>query len=426
MSIPATVSRSASPEASAHEHGSPLNLQPAALERLASVDILRAAAIALMVAVHFAENLSGSTGESANGFAGVHRSWWLPTGWAAPTFSFLTGVSYRIWFGVQRRRGRSDQAIAKATVRRGLFLVGLGFAFNVLIWLPEDIFNWDILTLIGCGMLTLEVARRMPDAVILLAALAIVAVAPGMRLVADYPAFWTAGYFDYDFTASDVFLGWLATGYFPVFPWLAFPLMGYVTAPRLLGIPSHSECQQDTHGDSTRREASPAIDSPRTTQSMSTLPAAAALVALAGALIFAWPMLPPLITGGGTNAWSMFPASTAYVVGTLGSVMMAVAVLHTTVDCQGVRWPGLVGLATPLSRHALSIYLVHHAVHLWPLWAVGLATTGEATALWQKALPVVGSLTLAAVFLVAATVLFRWMDRHRIPAAESLMRWVCD
>ncbi len=112
----------------------------------------------------------------------------------------------------------------------------------MLIWLPEDVFNWDILTLIGCGLICLEALRRAPDAVILLAAAAIVAVAPAMRVVADYPSYWTAGFYDYEFTVADVMLGWLVTGYFPIFPWLAYPLAGYALAPRLLG-PSGTRAQ---------------------------------------------------------------------------------------------------------------------------------------------------------------------------------------
>ena len=66
-------------------------------ERQPSIDVLRAIAIALMVVVHFAENLSGWYGDGGNAFAGVHRTWWLPTGFAAPTFSeSLQVVSQRL------------------------------------------------------------------------------------------------------------------------------------------------------------------------------------------------------------------------------------------------------------------------------------------------------------------------------------------
>lgn len=365
-------------------------------QRHGSIDVLRAVAIALMVVVHFAENLAGWHGEAGNAFAGIHRTWWLPTGFAAPTFTFLAGVSYRLWLDLQRRRGRSETAIAKATVRRGLFLIGIGFAFNVLIWLPEDVFNWDILTLIGCGMLVLEAARRMPDSVVLFTATLTVAAAPVLRVVAGYPAYWTEGYFDYEFTLGDVTLGWLVTGYFPLFPWLSYPLVGYALAPRIMA-----------------GQRWPVLGG-------------MGLVAAAAVLILAWSSLPPAVTGGASQAWTMFPASTGYVLGTLGGVLLALAGLHRLLDGATPRCRGLVAWAAPLSRHSLSIYLAHHAVHVWPLWAVGLATSGEPTALWQVAMPIGWAIGLAAAFLVVAALVCRWADRRHVPTVESLMRWICD
>jgi uncharacterized membrane protein len=367
-----------------------------AADRHASIDVLRAVAIALMVVVHFAENLAGWHGEAGSAFVGIHRTWWLPTGFAAPTFAFLAGASYRLWLALQRRRGRSEAAIAKGTVRRGLFLIGLGFVFNVLIWLPEDVFNWDILTLIGCGLLALEAARRMPDAVVLLAATLAIAVAPAMRVMVGYTAYWTQGYFDYEFTLADVALGWLVTGYFPVFPWLAYPLAGYALGPRAAAVGRDS----------------PLIG--------------IGLVATAAGLVLAWPSLPAAVTGGAPEAWTMFPASTAYVLGTLGGVMLALAALQGLLDGPAPRCRGLVAWTTPLSRHSLTLYLAHHALHVWPLWVVGMATTGDPTALWQVAMPVGWALALAAAFLGAAAVVCRWADRTGMPSAESAMRWICD
>ncbi len=372
--------------------------------RQASIDVLRAVAIGLMVVVHFVENLSGWYDGGSGPFEGVHRVWWLPTGFAAPVFTVLSGMSYRLWLGVQTRRGASDEMISKRTVRRGLFLIGLGFAFNVLVWLPEDVFNWDILTLIGLGLLVLDVARRMPDWVVVLAAVLVLAVSPAMRVVADYPAFWQTGYFDYDFTLADVLLGWLVVGYFPVFPWLAFPLLGHALGAWLFGV-------QDAQSE------------PR---SRSVAASGAAGIATALALIVLWPTLPAAITGEAARGWTMFPASTAYCLGTLGTVTLAAAALHRVIDRGGRQWGWLLSWATPLSRHALSMYLLHHVVHVWPLWVWGVATSGETTALWQVAMPPAASLALAGGFLVAAAWLFRWLDQHRMPSVESLMRWVCD
>jgi hypothetical protein len=149
-------------------------------------------------------------------------------------------------------------------------------------------------------------------------------------------------------------------------------------------------------------------------------------VAAAAGLIVAWPALPVAVTGGATRAWTMFPASTAYVAGTLGAVMAALAALHRLLDGDPPRGRWLVAWAAPLSRHSLSLYLLHHVAHVWPLWAAGLLVGGDADAFWQVAMPPAVSLALALVFLVAAAVACRFADGRRLPTAESLMRWLCD
>jgi uncharacterized membrane protein len=373
----------------------------ASTPRQPSIDIMRAVAITLMVIVHFVENLSGWWGTDGGPFAGSQRGYWLPAGFAAPIFTFLTGTSYRIWLGGQRRRGKSEESITKSTVRRGLFLISLGFAFNVLVWLPEDVFNWDVLTLIGLAMLLLAAMRSAPDAAILLAALLLVALTPPLQAVTGYLGYWANGYYDYEFTLADVGIGWLVVGYFPLFPWLAYPLAGYAVGPAVF----------ENAGPRPRRRP---------------LLVAAGLLAASVAAAVAWQTWPPLAALSPLSSWTMFPPSLAYVCGTLGGVIAAGVVAHATVDRSPGRWTWLIGWATPLSRHALSIYLLHHFVHVWPLWAYGAAIGDDMTAPWQVAMPPWASLALALVFMAAASVLFHWVDRRRIGSIEAAMRWLCD
>ncbi|MFM8892392.1 MAG: heparan-alpha-glucosaminide N-acetyltransferase domain-containing protein [Planctomycetia bacterium] len=387
--------------------------------RQPSIDVLRAFAIVLMIVVHFVENLSGRYGQGDGPFTGVQGLFWLPTGFAAPTFTLLSGVSYRMWLEDEIGRGRRDEAIAKATIRRGLFLLGLGFAFNILVWLPEDVFNWDGLTLIGCGILAHEVARRLPASAVLFTAAVIIAVTPALQRLADHAAYWTTGHYDYDFTTTDVLLGWLVTGYFPIFPWLAFPLAGSATAPWLVGScsPATSGIDRgpdDASGTDRRRHRIPPACGPFV------------LVGAAATLLACWPSLPTAVTGDAARAWMMFPPTLVYVLGTLGAVTALLRVLHLQLDDDPSRFAPVVAWATPLSRRALSLYLLHHVVHVWPMWIAGLVTTGRTDGLWQRALPVSWSLGCAVAFMVAASVLCRWADARRLPSVESWMRWICD
>jgi hypothetical protein len=70
--------------------------------------------------------------------------------------------------------------------------------------------------------------------------------------------------------------------------------------------------------------------------------------------------------------------------------------------------------------------VLHHLVHVWPLWAYGLAQAGEPTEYWGKALPVWASMTLAAVFLVVCWVALRLLGPGRSWGLERCMRWLCD
>jgi uncharacterized membrane protein len=376
--------------------------------RLSSIDLLRTIAIVLMTLVHFVENLAGSIDIHDGPFIGANRYWWMPTGFAAPLFTFLSGVSYRLWADAAAARGRDSEELSKITVRRGLFLILFGFAFNVLVWMPEDVFNWDILTLIGTAMLALDIARRTAPAVGIVACGLLVGLAPILRAVADYRSFWAAGFYDYDFTLGDVLLGYLATGYFPVFPWLALPLAGFLAAPSIYARDG---------GDEGRGS--------RKSWTHSPLVSGGLLVAAAGVVMICRPFIPVrLITHD--RLWAMFPPTTAYVLGTIGGGILLATLLHRTLDARTSGRGPLLRIAGAMSRHSLTLYVLHHVAHVWPLWIAGFVTTGDPDGLWQVATPVSTAVVWAVAFLFFAAWLAERLDRPGTPSAESLLRWLCD
>ena len=380
--------------------------------RLLSIDILRTVAVFMMVLVHFVENLASGYGLSAATVIGPYHRWWLPTGLAAPLFTFLSGVSYRTWLVVQQQRGLPDETISKQTVRRGLFLIGLGFAFNVFVWLPEDTFNWDVLTFIGSALILLDLIRRMPAEVPPVLLLLVVLLSPALQVLADYPAYWVNAYFDYDVTLSDVLLGYLVVGYFPLFPWLVFPVAGFMLAPVVLAEPVAADASQP--------------------------PARRWLLLLVGLLAAGSSLLQwatPEVTGLGR--WTMFPASTSYLLGMLAVVVACLLFLHRLVDQPNQQRAGaiegffhgqlgdwLAHCCRVISRHSLSLYLLHHVVHIWPLWVYGLATTGDPTVHWRTLLPVPLAAALAVAFCLVSVPLFLEIDRRGWPTVERVMRWL--
>lgn len=379
--------------------------------RLISIDVLRTVAIVMMVLVHFVENLSSGSGPAADTAIGPDHRWWLPTGLAAPLFALLSGVSYRAWLAALQRRGIASETISKRTIRRGLFLIGLGFAFNVFVWLPEDTFNWDILTLIGSALILLDVVRRMPTAVPPVLILLVVLLSPALQLLADYQAYWTRAYFDYDMTLTDVLLGYLVVGYFPIFPWLVFPVAGFVIAPLLLTEP-HAAGHAGGSNDQRR------------------LAFGVGLLALASLLLQG-------LAGNlsGVGRWTMFPASTRYLLGMLALAIASLLVLHRLLDAPAAsaqrlpptdRQSRLAACFQVISRHSLSLYLLHHVVHIWPLWIYGLATAGEPTVHWRTLLPVPVAVALAMLFCAVSVPLVLLADRCGWPTVEKVMRWLSD
>lgn len=370
--------------------------------RLHSIDLLRTVAIVIMVLVHFAENLSGIS--LAEPWTPVR---WRLEGLGAPMFAFLTGISYGLWLRGMERKGKSDGVISRVTVRRGLFLAGLGFVFNILVWLPEDTFNWDVLTMLGSSLLVLNLARRLPLVVPLFFCVMAFALSPVLRTVADYPAFWTNGYFEPDWTLPDLALGYLATGYFPLFPWLIYPLVGYATGELLrLGRPSAT-------GSGSIR-------------GVILCGSAFALMGISAVLLRAY--VPGLAAVPLLSGWTMFPPSMEYVLTTLGLTLLAFAGTWRWLDRESTpradHW--LFRVTGTFSRHSLTLYLLHHAVHLWPLWIYGYSTGHDPSHFWKTSMPASSALLLAATFLVLAYPLLRWIEQKRIPVAEDWMRWLCD
>jgi uncharacterized membrane protein len=201
------------------------------MKRLASIDVLRAIAILLMIQVHFVENLSPREASSAALYDLSEVLGMLP----APLFTFLVGLSLWLWLRRETGLGRSELELSKVVVRRGLFLSGAGLAFAVVIWLPEEVFDWDILTLLGASTLILFRLREWSPQKLVGLAILVLLISPPLRTATGYASHWRGEEYIYRFTMRDLVLGFLLQGYFPLLPWVVFPLVGFATGKRCWG-----------------------------------------------------------------------------------------------------------------------------------------------------------------------------------------------
>ena len=370
------------------------------MPRYASLDILRGLAILLMVPVHFSDNLSPRIASTAWLFDAVTYLGSLP----APLFTFVSGLSFSLWARKLKAEGRTERSITFVALKRGAFLFALGIAFNFCIWLPEETLNWDILTLLASAYFFLAFARYIPPMALGLIAGVIPLLAPAFRTVGDYTEYWDEGVFSYDYNFRDSIFGFISNGYFPLVPWLIFPIVGFIVGEIAFA---------------PRRN-------PKLLLSLIALGLGSLLLALA--LMIWGNKLPDTFGDNYGTGFSEFPASTEFLFIMLGICFLAFAVLHRIYDLRTPAVaPGFIRrIFGRFGEFSLTIYLIHHAVHLWPLWIYGAAMgQTDVTHYWQQALSTPLALLLAGLFLIVCDLGLRLLQRRKKWSIEWCMRRIC-
>ena len=189
--------------------------------RLVLPDVLKGLAVVLMIQVHVMEQLvNPDLFESTFGKISLFLGG-VP---AAPVFMIVMG--YFVGF---------TKAKPLRMMRRGLFLFGGGILLNILLNLsyiigfiktaypdlvPGSIFGVDILPLAGMSLIIIGGLRRISGHPLFLIAIALLVagLTPWINQMID--AWDTARY------VTAFFGGTAEWSYFPLFPWLAYPLTG--------------------------------------------------------------------------------------------------------------------------------------------------------------------------------------------------------
>lgn len=195
---------------------------------MVSIDILRGLAILLMVQDHCSLIFVGWE-ESSLIFTGSLSLGLL----AAPIFSFIFGLSLFLWMEKKGAVGGDSREVIRSTVRRGLFLFLLGLVLLTCTWGPDKIFTWDILTFLGTSAIILVPVRTWSARRLIILAFVVIMITPPLRTISGCYSIHEDGIFWDVFTLKHVVLGWLIYGFFPLFPWIAVPVVGFAAGKLL-------------------------------------------------------------------------------------------------------------------------------------------------------------------------------------------------
>ncbi len=314
------------------------------IKRYHTIDILRTIAIIGMIQVHVVEWLSGYIDYKSP----LYQFSELLGSFPAAMFTFLVGMSLFISIKRQEDEGVDPGLIADRNLRRGVAIFFFGLLFLIFVWMPEEVFAWDILTLIGTALLVIFPLRILSTKLLLSIAVFVVLISPLIRQLTNYHSYWNKwGEYAPSFQMPEVLMGFFANGYFPLLPWIVFPLLGYVVGRACFG---------------NKKLCLPKM----------LLPAGIILVIISLVMIFilsnvnlpeaaAWYILP----------FTFYPASTSFLLLAMGVNILFFVLFFRLFDLKENNFdrnPFII-FCNRYSRYSLTAYVVHHALFLW--WLIG-------------------------------------------------------
>jgi len=193
--------------------------------RIEAVDWLRGLAVLLMIQTHLYDAWCSPAAKTTVEY-GWTRFW---GGIPSRLFLLLVGVSMAIRYEHQMAAGTDRRTMVRTAAKRGLEILILGYLFRLQEYLLGGAYDWhdlfrvDILNCIGLSMIVAAVITaprdgRRPIGLTLLVAAVCIALGPivGPHHFPDWlPRPLTS------YIGGDRPMSW-----FPLFPWLAWPLLG--------------------------------------------------------------------------------------------------------------------------------------------------------------------------------------------------------
>jgi len=324
-------------------------------ERDGTVDTLRGIAIVTMVPANMAPSALAAPHPLGERLFGT---------FAAPLFVFLSGmmVAYAV-----RRGARLRHVLARGgvllVIASAIELVGGSF----------PLVSCDVLYLIAVALPLAYASLRVPPLARALLALLVFAVAPVLQAWHYHPEIARVelreGWHAYVSQLTTIGDNWLVNGYFPVFPWLGFALLG-------AAVGSWRWQERDAPQSFAARR-----------------PAGVALACLAIGIVWWWAAPGPHYVRNGYSEM-FYPATPGYVLTSLG----VIGLLFTLVDWRP-RVAGYRVLQT-FGQASLFMYIGHLAIIYFALEA--LVSPGPVATFIALVLAVLAVLLVACVLLARA------------------------
>jgi uncharacterized membrane protein len=338
------------------------------MQRLDSVDVLRALALIGMVICHYPIFLS--SGEGSDAMLYFLTNHLLGGDFGASWFVFLVGVSQVL--SAKKRTADQGKNVLR-TMNRGATIFVLGLLFLLIIQGYEELWVWDILTFIGAMTIILLLTRRAPSWGLLLFCAAVLFATPWLRSFTDLASFYGGGFANVrwvsDFLPNFIFdpvkdyegahtvlanaMGFLLIGQFPILPWMIYPIIGTIIGRRLT-------------------ENRMASDSP-------FLLIIGIMFSFMGLFTaYAGSMKPPFsVANDYITPLSFYPLSFSMALFLVGVVMILFTVLWNIFDSRPNKEaiPGpFLRYCRQISKYSLTIYISHFALFFIPLRIIQLLT----------------------------------------------------
>lgn len=182
------------------------------MNRIRYIDSLRGMAILFMILAHTVPN-------DPKAFEEVNFLIRLLSSLAAPLFLFLVGFNFR-----------PKEKFDTSSIKKIMLTFSLAVFIDVLLWQIIPFYSYDILYLIGISLIILHFLKFESKLANFVALSALISCAFFYQYLNLYPQeVHEPSLYEYkDLSLIEMFMNLCFNGWFPVFPWIIFPILGFL------------------------------------------------------------------------------------------------------------------------------------------------------------------------------------------------------